>query len=251
MLCAAVGALSILASSLAEAGTLEGKVEVKSRRGSKVVKRYADTGAPESRELARVPTIVFIKGRVEGQSTGRLPQDYTIDQLDATFTPAFVVIPVGARVSFPNSDDEYHNAFSYSKTKRFDLGRYPKGESKTVTFDRPGVVKIYCEIHPWMRAAVMIVENPFFAIADETGAFRISDVPAGSYTLVAWNIDGGATESVVEVVDTGVAEVEMRLAGVLESDLEVEKLSMLAPVGDVARSSADACCQATFGEGRP
>jgi plastocyanin len=230
-------------SAVAEAGTLVGTVTISERRQARVAQRYSDSGIAESRELAAVPTIVFIKGEVPGFSIHDMPHRYVIEQRDFTFTPSFAVVPVGADVDFPNLDDEYHNAFSYSKSKRFDLGRYPKGESKTVEFDRAGVVKIYCEIHPWMRAAVVVVENPFFSVVEIDGGFKIANLPPGTYTVVAWNIDGGATESTVQVPDTGVTEIDVKLAGGVDSAIFIDAV----PVG-IARSASNSddmvdCCE--------
>ena len=99
-------------------------------------------------------------------------------QQDTTFVPAALVITVGTTVDFPNRDPFFHNVFSYSKTKRFDLGRYPRGESKEVRFDSPGIVKVYCEVHKSMRSLVAVVESPFHAVADSLGRFVIRDVPS-------------------------------------------------------------------------
>jgi hypothetical protein len=97
-------------------------------------------------------------------------------------------------VDFPNSDRTYHNVFSLSKTQRFDLGRYGRGRSKSVRFDRPGVVRVFCDIHSHMSAFVLVFAHRFFATTDTEGRYRIDNVPAGAYTLVAWN-DGQERET--------------------------------------------------------
>jgi hypothetical protein len=121
------------------------------------------------------------------------------------------VIPVDTEVAFPNMDLEFHNVFSYSKTRRFDLGRYHKGESKSVHFTRPGIGKIYCEIHQWMRAVVVVVENPFYAIADENGSFEIKGIPQGTYQLLIWKIDYKQAIKEIKVPGKGVVELDVTL----------------------------------------
>ena len=95
---------------------------------------------------------------------------------------------MGATVSFPNGDPLFHNVFSYSRAKRFDLGRYPKGESKTVVFDKPGYVKVLCEVHKWMRAGILVVENPYHAVVQESGRFQFDEVPAGTVSRRGGNV---------------------------------------------------------------
>jgi hypothetical protein len=107
-------------------------------------------------------------------------------QRDQDFHPSIMAILVGTTVDFPNLDPVYHNVFSYSKAKKFDLGRYPKGKSKSVTFDTPGLIKVFCEIHPSMRSHILVLEQPYFAVTEPDGSYRISDVPPGGYTLRVW-----------------------------------------------------------------
>jgi len=107
-------------------------------------------------------------------------------QKDKMFVPSVLTVGVGYTVDFPNLDPFFHNVFSYSKPKQFDLGRYPKGESETVTFDKPGIVKVFCEIHYSMRAYVHVLETPYFTTSDEKGNFVIKNVQPGQYTLNIW-----------------------------------------------------------------
>ncbi len=107
-------------------------------------------------------------------------------QKNMKFNPSVLAVAVGTTVEFPNLDPFFHNVFSYSKIKKFDLGRYPKGESETVTFDKPGIVKVFCEIHFSMRAYVHILETPYFATSDENRKFIIKDINPGEYTLHVW-----------------------------------------------------------------
>lgn len=111
---------------------------------------------------------------------------FVMDQRDLTFVPHVLPILVGSTVEFPNSDPVYHNVFSFSKIKTFDLGRYPTGHSKAVTFNNPGVVKVYCDMHSQMNAFILVLANPYFTLTDEQGDYLIRDLPAGTYKVKAW-----------------------------------------------------------------
>ena len=117
-----------------------------------------------------------------------------LDQRNQTFVPWVLAIPVGTTVDFPNSDSTFHNVFSLSKARRFDLGRYPKGATRSVRFDRPGVVRVFCEIHSHMNAYVLVFAHRYFATTDEAGRYRIANVPPGDYRLVLWH-DGREREA--------------------------------------------------------
>lgn len=109
-----------------------------------------------------------------------------VTQRGYQFRPGIVAVPVGAQVSFPNEDNEFHSVFSYSPEKRFDLGRYRSDEqSPLVTFDKPGVIRVYCEIHKHMRGLLLVVESPWFTATDTDGRFEFEEVPAGDYRIRA------------------------------------------------------------------
>ena len=110
----------------------------------------------------------------------------TMSQKDRMFVPAVLAIPVGSTVDFPNHDPYFHNVFSYSKIRTFDLGRYPKGKSETVRFDKPGIVPIFCEIHYSMRAYIHVLATPHYAVSDISGKFTIPNVNPGSYDIHVW-----------------------------------------------------------------
>jgi plastocyanin len=115
-----------------------------------------------------------------------------LDQRNLTFVPHVLAVRVGTTVEFPNNDRVFHNVFSFRDGKRFDLGTYPVGTRRLVTFDRPGVSRIFCNIHSNMAAYVIALDTPYFAVADESGAFTIPAVPPGSYTYGAWRPGGGS-----------------------------------------------------------
>ena len=121
--------------------------------------------------------------------TGRV----VLDQRNLAFSPHVLVVRVGTIVDFPNNDRVFHNVFSFHDGKKFDLGLYPVGALRRVTFDRPGLSRIFCNIHANMAAFVLAIDSPYFARADGSGAFTIADVPDGAHTYHAWR-PGATTE---------------------------------------------------------
>ena len=109
-----------------------------------------------------------------------------MDQRNETFVPHVLAVRTGTIVDFPNSDRIYHNVFSLSPTRRFDLGRYAVGRSKAVRFDRPGVVRVFCDIHSHMSAFILVFSHRYFAVTQPDGTFQLPAVPAGTYMLAAW-----------------------------------------------------------------
>ena len=151
--------------------------------------------------------IVYLKGN--GTSTPL--HNATVDQRNKTFIPHVSVITQGTRVRFPNDDTVFHNVFAYYQAKKFDLGMYPRGASKTVTFDKPGLVALLCNVHSSMSAFIMVVDTPYYAVTDAEGRFHIADVAAGSYTLHGWHESGGqATETVAVDGDVQGEVVKLR-----------------------------------------
>ena len=188
----------------AAVGRLEGTVTRPDRRATRTTERYqSSTG--ESRDVQDVPAIVYIVGPVPGARSQPLAR-LELAQRGEAFRPELVVVPVGATVSFPNGDPLFHNVFSYSRARRFDLGRYPRGESKTVVFDKPGYVKVLCEVHKWMRAGILVVDNPFHAVVQESGRFQIDDVPAGRYRVAVETFERRA-QAEVQIPEGGTATV--------------------------------------------
>ncbi len=123
----------------------------------------------------------------ELQAVGRTPAPHArLVQRNKTFDPHVVVVEVGSLVEFPNRDPFFHNVFSLFNGKRFDLGLYEAGSTRSVHFDRAGICYIFCNIHPQMSAVVVVVDTPFFAVSDEKGDIAIPNVPAGDYQLSAW-----------------------------------------------------------------
>jgi plastocyanin len=117
-------------------------------------------------------------------------QKAVLDQRNLSFSPRVLVVRVGTTVDFPNNDRVFHDVFSFRDGKKFELGLYPVGAVKYVPFDRPGLSRVFCNIHPAMAAYVLAVDTPYFAVSDRQGRFTIAEVPAGTYTYHAWRPGG-------------------------------------------------------------
>ena len=127
----------------------------------------ADLGAPPPREIPDLRrAVVYLETAPAAALESREPVRARMDQRNETFLPHVLAIDAGTVVDFPNNDTTYHNVFSLSKTRKFDLGRYARGKSKSVLFDRPGVVRIFCDIHSHMSAFVLVFSHPYYAKAD-------------------------------------------------------------------------------------
>jgi plastocyanin len=139
------------------------------------------------------------------------PVTEILNQQGARFAPDIIVVPAGSTVEFPNLDPIFHNVFSLSKAQPFDLGYYPKGQSRAVKFNNPGVIQVYCHIHANMYAAIVVTASPWFQKPAPDGSFSFSGVPAGRYRLTAWHKIAGLHKVDVQVPETGSAEVTIRV----------------------------------------
>jgi len=171
----------------------------------------ADLGSAAAlRDISdRLTSVVYVEDAPKAQAG--VPGHVVLDQRDERFVPHVLAITTGTVVDFPNSDRIYHNVFSLSKTRPFDLGRYAAGRSKAVTFDRPGVVRVFCDIHSHMNAFILVFNHPFFALTDTDGRYRIDNVPPGTYNLVAWNEGVSSGPQAVVVPEGGEAELDFAL----------------------------------------
>ena len=142
---------------------------------------------PLAAERSRV--VIYIEGPVHGSITQAniAPVPVTMRQTNRRFDPEIAVISAGSSVAFPNMDPIFHNVFSLSKPQTFDLGNYPKGETRIVTFPKPGIVYVNCRLHPNMAAVIMVAPNQWFTKAGRDGQFALHDLPPGTYTVVAWH----------------------------------------------------------------
>jgi hypothetical protein len=135
----------------------------------------------------------------------------TIAQPDEAFVPHVVAITTGSTVDFPNFDPYFHNVFSLSRSSSFDLGRFPRGDSRERKFTSPGLVKVYCHIHSHMSASIMVFDHDHFAIPNLDGHFTLDGVAPGSYRLSAWHERIGENVQQVKVDPGGSARVEFLL----------------------------------------
>lgn len=185
-------------SSLAQA-VIEGRVELpKSSAAPVMIKRYEII--TKGGVLATKPplAVVYLEGSFpKRHSTAEIQ----MLQKDLTFVPPLLPVQTGTRVAFPNLDDTYHNIFSFSPAKRFDLGRYRPDETPipSVVFDVPGLVTVRCDIHEHMRALILVLDTPYFAMSEADGRFRLSGLPPGRYTLTAWLSSKTTLERPVEL----------------------------------------------------
>jgi plastocyanin len=148
--------------------------------------------------IERSRVVVYI----EGPGPAGEPVVEKMEQQNRRFMQETVVIPVGSKVSFPNLDPIFHNVFSLSKPKSFDLGNYPKGDTRTVTFTQPGIVYVNCHLHPNMTGTIVVTPNRWEAKPDRDGHFHIDDLPPGKYTVVAWHKTAGFFRHEVEAGGT-------------------------------------------------
>jgi plastocyanin len=185
-------------------GTLRGRVEIR----EPLVAPAGDGHAP-SQVRAHRQAVVFFETppyRAEGLADTRV----AMRQRDATFAPHLLAVTVGTTVAFPNDDTTYHNVFSLSKPRRFDLGRYAAGRSKDVRFERPGLVRVFCDIHAHMNAFIHVFDHRFYATTDDSGHYQIDRVPPGTYRVTAWY--EGVDQQTAEVAIAAGATAELNFA---------------------------------------
>ena len=191
-------------------GTIRGSVDFKvapAERDRRV--NPADMAMPGQHDAAdRRRSVVYLDPAPRAAFDAREEPHVRLDQRDEQFVPHVLAIVAGTVVDFPNNDRTYHNVFSLSKTRSFDLGRYSAGRSKAIRFDQPGIVRVFCDIHSHMSAFILVFAHRYFALTDEDGRYHIDNVPPGSYTVVAWNEAMPSESGRVQVADAG-GEVEL------------------------------------------
>ena len=196
------------ATGQAETG-IEGKIQLPKTHFAPVMnERYEIVS--KAGVLATDPprAVVYLEGDFSKPKS--LPTK-EVAQKDFAFRPPLLAIEVGTKVEFPNLDDTYHNIFSYSPAKRFDLGRYPPNENPTpsVLFDKAGLITLRCDIHEHMRGLILVLDTPYFTITGPDGRFRLTSLPAGHFTIKAW----------VDSKTTWERPVDLKSGAVLQIDL--------------------------------
>lgn len=199
------------ASAFAQGRTIHGVVRVppESSEESRTPNPYPGRASSlQQRELAQrgsvTDAVVYVEAlpRTVDSTLVAPSRVASMEQRDQAFQPRVLAVVAGESVGFPNRDPIFHNVFSVSPVKRFDLGRYVKGKSKSVTFHKAGLVNVYCEIHSDMAGFILVVPNRAFAQPDKTGRYSLPPLPPGQYTVVAWHPDLKTTRRSVQVSDS-------------------------------------------------
>lgn len=188
-----VFAFSPLIAAIGRAGdvsvpvaTIDGRITLPKTAQQTVIQQRYEVITTNGVVSINPPTaVVYLEGNFPKPT--ELPKAQ-VTQKDYTFIPAVLPIQVGTRVEFPNEDKAFHNIFSYSPAKRFDLGRYRSDERPipSEVFDKPGLVTLRCEIHEHMRAIILVLDTPHFVLTDAEGMFKLTGLPAGHYKLKVW-----------------------------------------------------------------
>jgi plastocyanin len=169
------------------------------------VKLPPQTSTPVD-ELNRVA--IYLEGR---DLRPARPLNLEMTQRDRLFEPDILIVPIGSTISFPNADPIFHNVFSLSKAKEFDLGYYPSGQSRSLRFDKAGIAQVYCHLHPNMSAAIVVTSTAWYGQPAADGTLILSDVPAGDYTIVAWHKSAGFLSRRILMPETGSIDIELTL----------------------------------------
>jgi plastocyanin len=217
LLIAPLAPTSVVPSSRVSAanGTIRGRVELPPQAArSDRRPAVSSIGSRDHRHDDvddRPVSVVYLERAPRGAFGEPDERRLRMDQRNERFVPRVLAITVGSIVDFPNNDRTYHNVFSLSEARTFDLGRYAAGRSKPVRFDRPGVVRVFCDIHSHMSAFILVFAHRFFAVTDADGRYRIDNVPPGAYTVSMWHEASVAEARPVTVPESG-GEIEVHFA---------------------------------------
>jgi plastocyanin len=210
-------ALGLATVTLGRAADIEGDVIIQRKltkrkvtapvnayeRGVTVPLGLSPDNDPDALAFERTHVVVYLEGDLPSN-----PASATMEQKNKQFVPDLLAVSVGSTISFPNLDPIFHNVFSLSKAKEFDLGNYPKDKTRLVTFPKSGVVFVNCHLHPNMTAVIVVSPNSFKTRPDANGRFLLSGVPPGAYTVVAWHKAAGFFRQRITLTDGQTASVK-------------------------------------------
>ncbi|MDB6068657.1 MAG: hypothetical protein JWR26_4865 [Pedosphaera sp.] len=212
-----------MAGASADAGDITGKVHAEGKPGAEKDVQAGNYGSRAFKFAERVnysemrDFVVYIEGPMSGakpvvpQKPMQVVTTKKVSQQKAVFTPHVLPVQAGTSVEWPNKDEIFHNVFSYSEAKPFDLGLYKDPEVKTVQFETPGRVDVFCSIHSSMNCVVLVLENPYFAMTNEKGSYAITNVPPGNYKVKAWHERLPARVQEVTVPEKGEVKLDFTL----------------------------------------
>jgi plastocyanin len=199
------GPLALRSESAAN-GSIRGRVDVRAERTANARPDTSGLGMAASREgTDRRRSVVYLESAPQSAFETREQPRARMDQRNEQFVPHLLAITAGTWVDFPNDDRTYHSVFSLSKFNSFDLGRYAAGRTKSIRFQNPGIVRVFCDIHPNMSAFILVFAHRYFAVTDEDGRYRLDNVPPGTYTVTVWNetVRGDLPARIVTIGDNG------------------------------------------------
>ena len=201
--CLAVCAIAVRAQTPAPdaGGTITGHIRLTAKIRAPLSANAYPSRAIGKHEAPAIPEIrnvvVYLK---DPPFRGALtPLRVELRQQNETFVPHVLAITKGSTVDFPNDDPFFHNVFSLSSAAGFNLGRYPRGQSRPWKFSKSGLVKVFCDIHSHMSASILVLDHPYFAVPGADGNYEIRNVPAGQYTIVGWHERVGERSASVRV----------------------------------------------------
>lgn len=197
-------------------GTIRGRIELEQAVAATQARpNVADLGMKEARGVSadQRRSVIYLETAPRGAFEDRGDLRARMDQRNETFVPHVLAVMAGTTVEFLNSDRTYHNVFSLSRIRPFDLGRYPTGKSKFIRFERPGIIRVFCDIHSHMSAFILVFGHRFFDVAAADGRFRIENVPPGTYTVAVWNetLPKESTHRIIVPDDGGEVELNVTL----------------------------------------
>jgi plastocyanin len=193
-------------------GTIRGRVAVPAVQASLTRPTVTEPGSALHAAVNRRRVVVYLESAPR-LAFGELPPGRArMDQRNEQFVPRLLAVTAGTVVDFPNNDKTFHNVFSLSRVRTFDLGRFAPGRTGSVRFDRPGIVPVFCDIHSHMSSNILVFSHPFYAVSDDEGRYEIGGVPPGTYSLLVWSELGSAPPRRITVADGATVEADFQVS---------------------------------------